>query len=207
MTANQAMYPIQTMCCVLGVSRAGYYAWRDRGPSARARCDGDLAVRIRAIHTTSRETYGAPRIHAELTDQGIHVGRKRVERLMKAEGLAGVSRRQGPRSTLRDDRVRPACDLVDRFVHELFRSQTLRQESFSITGAGCRVNKTARQAFFRAYEAAAPVHRRLLGRVCRQFVAELRQQAPQAGQFALVAPSRSHRKETSDEERDMDYRL
>lgn len=114
MTANQAMYPIQTMCRVLGVSRAGYYAWRDRGPSAQARSDGELTVRIRAIHRASRETYGAPRIHAERADQGIPVGRKRVERLMKAEGLAGVSRRKGPRTTLRDERVRPAQDLVDR---------------------------------------------------------------------------------------------
>ena len=114
MTANQAMYPIQTMCRVLGVSRAGYYAWRDRKPSARARSDRDLLARIRTIHATSKETYGAPRIHADLADQGIPVGRKRVERLMKAAGLAGVSRRKGTRTTLRDDRVRPASDLVDR---------------------------------------------------------------------------------------------
>ena len=114
MTANRAMYPIQTMCRVLGVSRAGCYAWRDRRPSARARSDSDLAARIGAIHKASRETYGAPRIHAELADQGIPVGRKRVERLMKADGLAGVSRRKGTRTTLRDDRVRPASDRVDR---------------------------------------------------------------------------------------------
>ena len=73
--------------------------------------------RIAAIHKASRETYGAPRIQAELIDEGIHVGRKRVERLMKAAGIAGVSRRKGTRTTFRDERTRPACDLVDRNFH------------------------------------------------------------------------------------------
>lgn len=133
---------------------------------------------------------------------------------VRAAAVAGLDPVIGVYHDIKAGRESLACDLaepfrplVDRFVHELFRSQALRQESFTVTGAGCRVNKTARQAFFRAYEAAAPVHRRLLGRVCRQFVAELRQQAPQAGQLALAAPPRSHRKETSDEERDMDYRV
>ena len=114
MTANQAMFLIQTMCRAFGVSRSGYYAWLERPPSARARSDDALTARIRTIHKASRETYGAPRIHAELADKGIPVGRKRVERLMKADGLAGISRRKGPRTTLHDDRVRPASDLVDR---------------------------------------------------------------------------------------------
>ena len=114
MTANQAMYSVSTMCRTLGVSRSGYYAWRDHVPSARAIADADLTARIKAIHQASKETYGAPRIHAELSDEGIHVGRKRVERLMKAVAIAGVSRRKGTRTTLRDKRVRPACDLVDR---------------------------------------------------------------------------------------------
>lgn len=72
------------------------------------------------IHSASRQTYGAPRIHAELTDEGIGVGRKRVERLMKAAGLKGASRRRSIRTTIRDDRVRPTSDLVDRnfYAHE-----------------------------------------------------------------------------------------
>ena len=60
MTANQAMSPIQTMCKAFGVSRAGYYAWHGRQPSARSRADADLMTRIKAIHKASRETYGAP---------------------------------------------------------------------------------------------------------------------------------------------------
>lgn len=117
MTANRALFPIQTMCKSFGVSRAGYYAWRGREPSARSRDDARLAARVEAIHKASRETYGAPRIHAELIDKGVHVGRKRVARLMKAAGLAGISRRKGARTTSRDERVRPACDLVDRNFH------------------------------------------------------------------------------------------
>jgi putative transposase len=117
MTANRAMFSTSTMSRTLGVSRAGYYAWLDRVPSARARADAELTDRIAAIHKASKETYGAPRIHAELIDEGIRVGRKRVERLMKAAGLAGVSRRKGARTTFRDERVRPACDLVDRNFH------------------------------------------------------------------------------------------
>ncbi len=114
MTANQALFPIKTMSKTLGVSRSGFYAWRDRAPSSRSRADAELTEQIRTIHKTSKETYGAPRIHAELADDGIQVGRKRVERLMKAAAIAGVSRRKGPRTTLRDERVRPALDLVDR---------------------------------------------------------------------------------------------
>ena len=120
MTANQAMYPIETMAKALGVSRSGFYAWSSRSPSARSLADGDLTGRIKTIHQASRQIYGAPRVHAELADAGVHVGRKRVERLMKAAGLKGVSRRRSTRTTIRDDRVRPASDLVDRnfYAHQ-----------------------------------------------------------------------------------------
>jgi putative transposase len=73
-----------------------------------------LSERIRAIHTRSRGTYGAPRIHAELREEGIRVGRKRVARLMQAAGLQGVSRRKAPSTTRRSERARPAPDLVER---------------------------------------------------------------------------------------------
>ena len=120
MTANQAVYPIETMAKTLGVSRSGFYAWSGRSPSARALADGDLTGRIKSIHQASRQSYGAPRVHAELAAAGIHVGRKRVERLMKAAGFKGVSRRRGTRTTIRDERLRPASDLVDRnfYAHE-----------------------------------------------------------------------------------------
>lgn len=84
------MFPIHTMCHAFGVSRSGYYAWAGRRPSARTNADAVLAERITAIHKASKETYGAPRIHAELADEGVQVARKRVERLMKAARIAGV---------------------------------------------------------------------------------------------------------------------
>ena len=82
------------MCRVLGVSTSGYYAWRTRARPERARTDAELSLRIKAIHERSRATYGAPRIHAELADQGIRVGCKRVARLMGVAGIYGVSRRK-----------------------------------------------------------------------------------------------------------------
>ena len=114
MSANQAVFPIATMARVLGVSPAGYYAWRRRRPSARANSDGELLQRIRTIHASSRGTYGAPRVHAELRAEGRHVGKKRVARLMRQAGLTGVSRRRGMRTTQRDETARPAPDLVAR---------------------------------------------------------------------------------------------
>ena len=108
------MYPIATMCHVLGVSASGYYAWQGRAPSARAEGDARLLERIRDIHAVSRSTYGAPRIHAELAALGHAVGRKRVARLMRVAGLAGVSRRKGPPTTQRRRDARPASDLVER---------------------------------------------------------------------------------------------
>ena len=114
MRANQAVFRIATICRMLGVSSSGYYAWLNRVPSARAREDLALTKKIRDYHKLSRSTYGAPRIQADLAEEGIHVGQKRVARLMKAAGLAGVSRRKGARTTIRDDDARPAPDLVDR---------------------------------------------------------------------------------------------
>ena len=96
------MYPVATMCRLLGVSTSGYYAWHGRAPSAHADSDAALLERIREIHRISRETYGAPRIHAELTAQGHAVSRKRIARLMRNAGLAGISRRKGTRTTVRD---------------------------------------------------------------------------------------------------------
>ena len=108
------MHRTATMCRVLGVSPGGYYARLVRPPSARARADARLSTRIAEIHRRSRATYGAPRIHAELREEGIRVGCKRVARLMRAAGLRGVSRRAWIITTVRDRAARPAPDLVGR---------------------------------------------------------------------------------------------
>ena len=114
MEAEKANFPVTLMCRVLEVSRSGYYAWRKREPSARSQADEALKVQIVAIHQRSRETYGVPRVHAELEGLGERVSRKRVARLMRELTLEGVSRRRGTRTTKRDQRVRPAPDLVER---------------------------------------------------------------------------------------------
>ena len=115
MSANQATFPVATMARVLGVSKAGYYGWRHRRPSARAVADAALLKRIRTVHASSRETYGAPRVHAALRMDGLNHGRKRIARLMRGAGLVGASRRRGgPVTTRRDKEVRPAPDLVGR---------------------------------------------------------------------------------------------
>lgn len=102
------------MCHVLGVSTSGYYAWRKRPPSKRDQKDKMLTEQIQTIHERSRGTYGAPRIHAELRDEGIRVGRKRVARLMREAGLRGVSRRKGCTTTVQDQNARSASDLIER---------------------------------------------------------------------------------------------
>ncbi len=114
MSANQAQFPVQVMARPLGVSRSGFHALEGRSPGTRQQADTVLLEDIKRIHKVSKQTCGAPRIHAEPADEGIHVGRKRVERLMQANGIVGVSRRKFVRTTIKDERVRPALNLVDR---------------------------------------------------------------------------------------------
>ncbi len=115
MSANQAAFPVAAMTRVLGVSKAGYYAWLHRLPSAHAQADAMLLKRVRTVHAGSRQTYGSPRIHAELQTRGDRHARKRIARLMRAAGLVGAShRRGGPITTQRDKEAKPAPDLVDR---------------------------------------------------------------------------------------------
>jgi transposase InsO family protein len=88
------------MCRVLGVSPAGFYAWRTRAPSARIIADERLMLNIRLAHERSDETYGAPRVHQDLRADGIRAGKKRVARLMRQDGLVGqLPKRRGVRTT------------------------------------------------------------------------------------------------------------
>jgi len=94
-------YPVEVLCETLGVSRSGYYDWLRRGPSARVIEDAGLAEEIGRIHRESRETYGSPRVAAELRARGRRIGRNRVARLMRVEGLYGRQRKsfRPPRTT------------------------------------------------------------------------------------------------------------
>ena len=112
--AKRAQHPVSLLCSVLGVSRAGYYAWKDRPASARQRRDGELLAQIAAIHAESKGTYGWPRIHAEIRHRGVHVSRKRIARLMRQAGLSGMVRRRKGRTTIRVPGIATAPDLVRR---------------------------------------------------------------------------------------------
>jgi putative transposase len=92
-------YPVTRMCEVLEVSKAGYYAWKKRPESSRARADLRLKVKIRAVHRKSGRTYGSPRVHEELKAEGIACGRKRVARLMRQDGLMAKKKRRFRRTT------------------------------------------------------------------------------------------------------------
>jgi hypothetical protein len=113
--AEKATYPVSLLCRVLDVSRASFYAWLQRGPSARAQADQQLLRQISKIHRASRGTYGAPRVHAELRDDyGVRASRKRVARLMRTAGLVGCHRRRRRGLTRPDPAATPAPDLVGR---------------------------------------------------------------------------------------------
>lgn len=82
------------MCRVLEVSASGYYAWRSRGTSRRARLNESLTRQIRAIYHESRQTYGSPRVYRDLRTRGVRCGRSRVERLMRLAGLCSKAQQR-----------------------------------------------------------------------------------------------------------------
>jgi putative transposase len=111
--AEKTSFPVHLMCRMLGVSRSGYYGWRDRPPSRRSREDTALTEKVREIHRRSRHTYGSPRVHAELRALGTRCSRKRVERLMRKSGLRGCMRGRRRGTTHRGKRAL-AEDLLKR---------------------------------------------------------------------------------------------
>ena len=116
MKDHQACFPIATLCRVIGVSCSGFYAWRKRVPSARAHRDAILTELVRASHTRSDGTYGAPP-HLGRSPQVRRAntsGAKRVARLMRAAHLVGVHRRRTFHTTQRGADESPAADLVKR---------------------------------------------------------------------------------------------
>jgi putative transposase len=113
--AEKTHHQVSRLCRVLGVARAGDYAWASHPPAQRSLDDAYLGEQIRQIHTRSRGTDGAPRVHAEpRLGLDVHVGRKRVARLMRDHGLPGVHRRRRYGSTRRDPTATSAPDLVER---------------------------------------------------------------------------------------------
>jgi putative transposase len=110
--ADDDGWPVAAMCDVLGVSRAGYYAWRGRAPSARARRRVRLAVEVRAAHAASRGTYGSPRVHAELAARGVARCENTVARVMRAEGVRSTACRKFRCRTTDAAHAHPVADNV-----------------------------------------------------------------------------------------------
>lgn len=96
---ERAQYPVNVLCDVLGVSRSGFYASSRRPVAARTSEDARLVVEIRLVHKRLRGTYGSPRMHRELRAKGYRVSRKRVERLMRENGLKARLKRRFRRTT------------------------------------------------------------------------------------------------------------
>lgn len=97
--AQAREYPVSVLCRVLGLARSGYYAWKHQAPSARAQRDQELSTQIRTVFAASRQSYGSPRVHAELHAQGVCCARKRVARLMRQQALVARQRRRTVRTT------------------------------------------------------------------------------------------------------------
>ncbi|MFD6064466.1 IS3 family transposase [Rhodococcus wratislaviensis] len=108
--------PVKWLCQILEVSRSGFYRWRSSAPARaeRVRADQELAERIRAIHSDSDGTYGAPRVTAELREAGIEVNHKRVERVMREHGIVSVHLRKPVRTTIPAPDAAPVPDLIRR---------------------------------------------------------------------------------------------
>jgi len=105
---------VRRACDLLEVSRTAFYQWCQHVPCNRELDDRELGERIKKIHTGSRGTYGAPRVHAELRRQGISTSRKRVARIMRELGLQGRRRRRFKRTTVADPAAAAAADLLKR---------------------------------------------------------------------------------------------
>ena len=115
--AEKAQYPVAALCSVLGVSSSGFYAWRKRPPSQRAKADARLAVEVRLAHKRGRGTYGSPRVHRELKAHGHRVSKKRVERLMRQEGIQGRQKRRFRRTTDSNHTQPVAANVLARDFH------------------------------------------------------------------------------------------
>jgi transposase InsO family protein len=107
-------HSVKRACELLKVSRSAYYQHARGHQSARLQTDQALTGRIVAVHETSKGTYGAPRVHAELADTGLRHGRKRVARLMRAAGICGRSPRRWRTTTIPDPSAAARPDLVHR---------------------------------------------------------------------------------------------
>ena len=111
---KQAGRNVKRACELLKVSRAAFYARRNGAAGPRAVRDAELTMRIAEVHQNSRGGYGSPRVHAALQRDGERCGRRRIARLMRQAGLAGLHRRRGQRTTIPDPHATARPDLILR---------------------------------------------------------------------------------------------
>ncbi|MEV6841527.1 IS3 family transposase [Streptomyces sp. NPDC051133] len=111
---HRGAFGVNRQCRMLQVSRPGFYRWLAGADAraARARADTERAERIAEIHTESDGTYGAPRVTAELRDDGARVNHKRVVRVMRAWGIVGLHLRKKVRTTVPEPSATPVLDLL-----------------------------------------------------------------------------------------------
>jgi len=112
--AEKASFPVTKLCKALGVSRAGFYASQRRPPSPRAKADERLKVIIHGLFKASRRTYGSPRIYDDLVEAKERIGRNRVIRLMRAEGIVARARRRYRSTTMSEHDQPVAANLLAR---------------------------------------------------------------------------------------------
>ena len=176
------MFSIQRMCRVLSVSRSGYYGWRSQSASARSKVNAALLEQIRVIHWKYRQTYGSPRIHRELTEQGVTCGRHRVARLMRrAELVAKMTRRF--RLTTRSKMNPPPAPnrLCAPFVIGQANRQWVSDITFIPTRAGWLYLAVVLDLFSRKVVGWAMDLRMTSGLVCEAARMAIRMRQPEPG--------------------------
>lgn len=122
--AHRRQFSVRRLCQVLGVSVSGYYAWRKRPASKRQRDTEQLLEKIRSIHVDSHETYGSPRVHAQLRKQGVRCSRNRVARLMSSHQI----RAKQPRRRIRTTQSDPGLPVAPNLLEQDFSAQRPNQK-------------------------------------------------------------------------------
>ena len=122
---HRGIWPVGWVCEALGVSRAGFYAWRTRSPSARARADEQLMVRVRASFLASDRTYGARRVWHDLLADGVSCGRHRIERLMRHQALRARPRRRRVPS---DTGIRSTKAVAPNVLNRTFNAEAMNRK-------------------------------------------------------------------------------
>ena len=114
---HAAEHSVTLLCQTLGVSRSGYYDWKNRKPSVRQQANAKLLAEMQDIHAEVMETYGSPRMHVELCEREFEASRGRVERLMRNHGLQAKQSKRHKRTYMHRQTQEPETNLLDRQFH------------------------------------------------------------------------------------------